>query len=121
MNKIKVPKDRKPKVVFYSDVVGWAWHNKSKFLKDYLSDEYDIDIAFALNPSAGVGLYNGSHDLYFTYGYSYVGDMLRLKIPRDRIVTGVTAHRPTGVIKPQMKKAGHLHANSIMLKLELEG
>jgi len=58
------------------------------------------------------------HDLYFTFGYSYV-DFL-YSVPKYKKATGVTAHRPRNIILPKMKQAGHLHANSMMLYRELQ-
>jgi len=117
--KISVPAYRKPKILFMADVKNWAWWIKSKYLEKYLSDEYDIDVICVIGKGC-ISHYNipaNDYDLYFTFGYTYVDYILG--IPRFKRVTGVTAHRPRHVIQPQMKKAGNVHANSMMLYNEL--
>lgn len=117
--KISVPAYRKPKVLFMADVKNWAWWIKSKYLEKYLSDEYNIDVICVVGPGC-ISHYNipaNDYDLYFTFGYTYVDYIL--SIPRFKRVTGVTAHRARHVIQPQMKKAGNIHANSMMLYNEL--
>ena len=102
-----------------ADVKNWAWWIKSKYLEKYLSDEYDIDTICVVGPGC-MSHYNipaNDYDLYFTFGYTYVDYILN--IPRFKRVTGVTAHRARHVIQPQMKKAGNIHANSMMLYNEL--
>jgi len=117
---IKVDSNRKPKILFISDVKGWAWWIKSQYLKKYLSDEFDIDITCVL----GEGCVKTSqinqkkYDLYFTYGFSYINFLSR--VPKRKKITGITAHRRRNVIFPKMKMAGHHHANSIMLLKELQ-
>ncbi len=108
---------RKPKVMFISDVAGWAWHYKSKKLKEHLSDEFHIDIIWLLGPGHK-RIKPRSHDLYVTFGYSYI-DYLSKVSPRKKM-TGITAHRPHSVLVPQMRKAAVVHANSMMLFRELE-
>ncbi len=117
--KVSVPVYRKPKILFMADVKNWAWWIKSKYLEKYLSDEYDIDVVCVVGPGC-ISHYNipaNDYDLYFTFGYTYVDYIL--SIPRFKRVTGVTAHRARHVIQPQMKKAGNIHANSMMLYNEL--
>lgn len=113
--------DRKPKILFITDVKGWAWWIKSEYLKKYLSDEFDIDIINVISKNGGYQLGNVNqkkYDLYFTYGFSYI-DFLTA-VPLKRKITGVTAHRARNVIFPKMKLAGHQHANSILLLKELQ-
>lgn len=112
-------KDRKPRILFVSDVKGWAWWIKSHFLKQHLSDEFDIDVKCVLGegsiPANRIDhLY---YDLYFTYGFSYIDAFAR--VPKNKKATGITAHRRKNVIFPKMKMAGHIHANSKMLLKEL--
>lgn len=110
---------RKPRILFIADVKGWAWWIKSEYLKQYLSDEFDIEIVCV--HSTGCIPYhqvNQTHyDLYFTYGYSYIDFLYR--VPKFKKATGITAHRAKNVIFPKMKVAGHVHANSKMLLKEL--
>lgn len=117
---VRIDGERKPKILLISDVKGWAWWNKSEFLKEYLSDEFNIHITCAIEPQHGGHIEKGKFDLYFTYGYSYVDYVTRKGVPKDKIVTGVTAHRPHNTIRGPMNRAGNLHANSLMLKKELE-
>lgn len=99
-------------VLLISDVRGWAWWNKSHYLKYYLQDEFNIDIISVIGPGAQ-GINMNKYNLYLTYGYSYI-DRLR-RIPKNKKMTGVTAHRADSVIKAAMKKTNHVHANSMML------
>ena len=105
------------KILLISDVRGWAWWNKSQYLKYYLSDEFNFDIINVIGPGAQ-GVPNDGYDLYFTYGFSYI-DRLR-RIPKNKKMTGVTAHRPESVIRTAMRKTNHIHANSIMLMEEVK-
>ena len=108
---------RKPKVLLISDVRGWAWHYKSQQIQKHLSDEFNIDIVWLLGRGAS-RIKDRTHDLYVTFGYSYV-DYLKSIAPRKKI-TGITAHRPHSVLSPQMRKAAVVHANSMMLYKELQ-
>ena len=102
---------KKPKVVFVSDVKNWAWYFKSLELKKYLSDEFDIDIVCVL---AGEKI-TKKYDIYFTFGYSYIDIDALKKIPREKKITGVTAHRPIDIIASKMNQAYAVHANSRLL------
>jgi glycosyltransferase involved in cell wall biosynthesis len=117
--KIELDGDRKPAILIITDVKGWAWWLKSQYIKEHLSDEFDIDIKCVIGEGCipPHKIDQNSYDLYFTYGFSYI-DLL-YRVPRNRKVTGVTAHRRKNVIFPKMKMAGHHHANSKMLLNEL--
>lgn len=117
--RVKISNDRKPKILFISDVKGWAWWNKSLILKKYLSDEFDIDVICVLGEGSIPmnRIDQNKYDLYFTYGYSYI-DLL-YRVPKFKKATGITAHRPKRMIFPKMRMADHVHANSIMLLKEL--
>ena len=109
----------RPKILFVSDVSGWAWWNKSKYLQMYLADEFDIEVICVIGPDAKTGGINpGRYDLYFTYGYSYVMFLNGVELPKR--VTGVTAHRPKKVIQRYMNMADHIHANSLLLLNEVK-
>jgi glycosyltransferase involved in cell wall biosynthesis len=118
---LSVDPNRKPKILFMTDVKGWAWWIKSEYIKKYLSDEFDIDIKNLLEDN-GAKLYHTinkqGYDLYFSYGFSYI-DFLR-GVPKNKKVCGVTAHRAKNVIFPKMKMARYHHANSMMLLKELQ-
>lgn len=114
----------KPKILLIPDVRGWAWWHKSQYLKKYLSDEFEFDIKLGLTEKGNYvkrdmvrGL-NKKYDLYMTFGWSFV-DMLK-HVPMKKRITGVTAHRKDGVIKPNMMKAYWRHANSRMLFRQLK-
>lgn len=117
--RIKITDNRKPKILFISDVKGWAWWIKSEYLKKYLSDEFDISLVCVVGPGSTPydKVDQSKYDLYFTYGYSYIDFLYR--VPKFKKVTGITAHRDKRVIFPKMKIAGHVHANSMMLLREL--
>lgn len=117
---VKVDLNRKPKILFVTDVKGWAWWIKSEYIKKYLSDEFDIDIQHVIADNGGRihGKINQNiYDLYFIYGFSYIDIFSR--VPKHKKVCGVTAHRHRNVIFSKMKMAGHHHANSMMLLKEL--
>ena len=112
--------NRKPKILFISDVKGWAWWIKSEYLKKYLSDEFNIDIKHVVTPYNKIDfskIDQQAYDFYFTYGFSYINFLNR--VPKKRKATGVTAHRAERVIRPKMCLADHVHANSLMLLKEL--
>ena len=116
---IEVPLDYKPKILFICDVMGWAWWIKSHYLKKHLSDEFRIDVTCVLGDGCAPSnrINQNAYDLYFTYGFSYIDFLYR--VPKNKKVTGITAHRQKNVIFPKMKMAGHHHANSKMLLDEL--
>ena len=117
-NERDVPiQEKRKKILLISDVCGWAWWNKSRYLQMYLKDEFNIDIICVLGPESK-GINKGKYDLYLTYGYSYVG--LLQPVPFEKRITGITAHRPPNTIKSYMKLAKNLHANSRMLENELK-
>ncbi len=113
---IKIEK-RKPRILMICDVKEWAWWNKSVYLKKYLSDEFDIDI-INIHGNGKSSVNKNNYDIYLTYGYSFVTYLNG--IPKHKKITGVTAHRPKHLIVNQMKRCGYIHANSLLLKKELE-
>jgi len=117
--RIPINKDSKPKILFISDVKGWAWWNKSLILKKHLSDEFDIDVRAVLGEGSTPAnrIDQKAYDLYFTYGFSYIDFLYR--VPKFKKSTGITAHRAKHVIFPKMRMADHIHANSMMLLKEL--
>lgn len=111
-----IKKDRPP-ILLMADVCGWAWWNKSQYLEAYLADDYDIKVISLIGPESS-GVNARRFRLYVTYGYSYV---LRLQnVPKERRVTGVTAHRPLNLLKGSMSFADNVHANSKMLLHDLK-
>jgi len=118
MNK-DIKKDvNKKSILLICDVMGWAWWNKSQYLKYYLADHYNIDIINIIGVNSLPINLNANYDLWFTYGYSYINHLKR--IPKHKKITGVTAHRPMTVIKRWMQKAENIHANSILLLKEMQ-
>lgn len=106
----------KPKILIMCDVTGWAWWIKSEYLYYYLSNYYDIDIRSAIGGHKGRIDFK-SYDICFTYGYSYVSNIMKSNF--NRRVAGVTAHRPIDAIVHNLSKAKWLHANSILLYNEI--
>ena len=112
------PKNPLAKILLITDVCGWAWWNKSRYLQHYLGDEFDIDVVCVLGPERG-GINVNKYDLYLTFGYSYVGYLRR--VAKRKRITGITAHRPKNMLLGSMRQANNLHANSMMLFKELKG
>jgi|WetSurMetagenome_2_1015567.scaffolds.fasta_scaffold02911_17 glycosyltransferase involved in cell wall biosynthesis len=111
---------RKPRILFCADVIGWAWDQKSRVLQKYLSDEFDISITYLHEPN-NAGIDVAFYDLYFLYGWNNVERLF--KIPKERKIAGVTAHKPEITMKsyivPQLKCVMWHHANSVLLLEEL--
>ena len=106
----------KPKICIFTDVKGWAWWIKSEYIKKYLRHFYDIDIVNVVGGKREVDY--EKYDLFFTYGYSYVSNIRRA--PKERRISGITAHRPIEIISPKMSLVGWTHANSVLLYNELK-
>lgn len=110
---------RKPRILICSDVGNWAWAKKSAEIKRFLSDEFDISITNLLEKR---DVDTANFDLYLTYGWSYIGHIRQA--PKERCISGVTAHKGREAlianIIPSMKRVGWCHANSVLLKDELE-
>jgi len=115
-NGMIINKNRK-RIMLVSDVCGWAWWNKSQYLKAYLADEFDINPIYIIGDGAARSIPKNKYDLYVTYGYSYVPYVAQTD--RSKVVTGITAHRALHLLKPYMNMAGHVHANSRMLEADL--
>lgn len=114
--KIKKEK-RKPKILLICDVRNWAWWNKSEYIKKYLSNEFEFDI-INIHGNGRQGINKKNYDIYLTYGYSFVNYLNG--IPKHKKVTGVTAHRSKSMLLNRMKQCGYVHANSLLLKKDLE-
>lgn len=108
--------NKTPKVLFICDVKNWAWYYKSLELKRYLCDDFDIDIACVL---AGDKINPKAYDIYFTFGHSYIDIEPLRSIPREKKITGATAHRSSDILRPKMNQAIAIHANSILLANEM--
>jgi glycosyltransferase involved in cell wall biosynthesis len=113
--------ERKPRILLLSDVPNWAWAIKSNEIKTHISDEFDIDIVHLLSHNQRSFDVN-RYDLYVTFGWSYVGNIRA--VPMERRVSGVTAHKGKEFFKnniaPALRNVKWHHANSILLKQELE-
>lgn len=109
-------KGRKPRILLLSDVKGWAWWIKSQYLIKYLSEEFKFSIINVVE-DRNKSIKTNSYDLYFTFGWAYISRLG--SIPIQKRLTGVTAHRPSKIIKSKMRLAGTLHANSMLLYNEL--
>lgn len=113
-------KTHRPNILLICDVKNWAWWNKSLYLKKHLSDDFNFEIIYIVGKGKDRTTYINAdkHDLFFTYGWTYI-DMLN-PIPKEKKITGMTAHRIKKVVEPRMKKAVAVHANSMMLYEELK-
>lgn len=111
-------KSYRPNILLISDVKNWAWWNKSLYLKKYLSDDFNFELVHIVGKGRTTYINADKHDLFFTYGWTYI-DMLN-PIPKERKITGMTAHRTKKVVELRMQKAIAVHANSIMLYEELK-
>ena len=92
MNDGIVHKGGKRKILLICDVRGWAWWNKSQYLKHYLHDDFNIDIINVIGPGKTHPPIGG-YDLWFTYGYSYIQSLG--KIPKKK---GRSEERPFQVL-----------------------
>lgn len=114
--------ERKPKIIMIGDVRGWAWDIKTKQIVKYLSDEFEIINFPMLEEKKGIN--TKAYDLYFTYGWSVVNHISANSIPKERRISGVTAHKGKDFFKNTIAKSMRLvkwhHANSIMLLNEMK-
>jgi len=107
----------KPKILMVCDVKGWAWWIKSHYIKKYLSNEFDIDIINIIGDGRK-SINKKKYDIYFTFGYSFIHYFNN--IPKNKKITGITAHRNIKKISSSLKQAGFLHANSMLLYNEFK-
>jgi glycosyltransferase involved in cell wall biosynthesis len=99
------------------DVEGWAWDIKTQYLKRYLDEYYDIDIAYTSYKKDKID--KNKYDLLFSYGFAFTHYITNKK-NKEKCVTGVTAHRKKiQVVKPMQQTKWH-HANSVLLYNELK-
>jgi len=66
----------KPKILIVCDVKGWAWWIKSNYIKNYISNYYDIDIISVVNKNRKSVDYK-SYDIYYSYS-NEIGEKFRL-------------------------------------------
>lgn len=112
-----------PRVLVLADVPNWAWARKAAALKLYLAGRIDVTIAYSTDMSATKVIRSGEHDLYHTFEVSQVGT-----IPEGwPMTTGITAHvvrnweeRSPGCVREWAQRAIGFHANSMLLKREME-
>jgi glycosyltransferase involved in cell wall biosynthesis len=111
----------KPKVAILADVKNWAWARKSEQLKRYLSDEFEIAIAYLYDRSPDP--IPTGRDLYHTFEVFQAS-----RLPASlSYVTGMTAHVwPTwekqhgpGTVRRWASGALAFHANSKLLESEM--
>ena len=115
VNKWRKKKDVKsdiPRVLIIVDVPGWAWDIKTKCIKHWLKDEYEIVIKYQNEIPDFI---EEDYDLYFAYDCPYVR-RFKKKDPR-RIIGGVTAHTYINFpdYKELLESCGSVHANSMLL------
>lgn len=76
----------KKKILLLPDVRGWAWGIKSRYIKKYLNDEFDVDIHYISEKPLDKN--NDIYDLYLTYTPVHLSSLKH--IDRDRKLTGLT-------------------------------
>lgn len=117
------PVGNPPRVLVISDVPNWAWARKAAALKQYLAGRIRVDVVHTTEADTNRIIRSAAHDLYHTFEVVQVG-----AVPHGwPMTTGITAHvvkqweekRP-GAVREWAARAVGFHANSIMLKLELE-
>lgn len=81
---------RKPRVLILADVPGWAYDINSRGLREALSDEFDIDIAY-LHHGPQPNLRPDYYDLYHVC--CWVDLVGRYGIEKERFVKEVSSHR----------------------------
>lgn len=77
---------KKFKILLLPDVTNWAWGIKSRYIKKYLDDEFDIDIHYISEKKLDIK--NDIYDLYLTYTPVHLSSLRH--IDRDRKLTGLT-------------------------------
>ncbi len=111
----KKPLTAVPTINIIVDVRGWAWDFKAQHLKQYLSDEFNINIVYASDSSPKLW---SDNNVWFSFEYFAQYERM-IRVP---YVTGVTAH--TYVNFPSfdkyLKSATAIHANSRMLYEEIK-
>lgn len=113
----------RPKILVLADVPNWAWAKKAEQLKRYLSDDFDIDIAFLGNEWAPRG-----YDLYHTFEVSQIHQHGLTRRAWGKLATGITAHvwrtwdarHGEGTVRRWASEADAFHANSKLLQAEME-
>lgn len=117
------PVSNPPRVLVLADVPNWAWARKAAALKKYLSGRIDVTVVYSTDHEATKTIRAATHDLYHTFEVSQIGT-----IPVGwPMTTGITAHvaqnwessRP-GIMREWASRAIGFHANSILLKREME-
>ena len=111
----------KPSILLLVDVLGWAWDEKARNLKKWLSDEFNICIRYFQTSPVDKFTRNEEFDLYFSFecGSARFVD----NRPSEKKITGVTSHTFTslrGPWKQGLESSGVLHANSKLLQKELQ-
>jgi glycosyltransferase involved in cell wall biosynthesis len=112
-----------PRVLVLADVPNWAWARKAAALKRHLAGRIDVTIAYSTDQTTNAVIRRAGHDLYHTFEVCQVG-VIPVGWP---MTTGITAHvvhtweekRP-GSVREWADRAIGFHANSILLKRELE-
>jgi glycosyltransferase involved in cell wall biosynthesis len=117
------PVGKPPRVLVIADVPNWAWARKAAALKQHLAGRIDVTIVFSTDQGTNLAVRAAAHDLYHTFEVSQVGT-----VPAGwPMTTGITAHvvgtweaKQPGCVQQWASRAVGFHANSMMLKRELE-
>ena len=113
----------RPRVLVMADVPGWAWDWKARAYRQYLSDAFDVVVAYRAGYYAEpIPASFSSFALVHTFEFPQV-DLVPLDYP-GKLVTGLTAHVwPTwGPERVQVwaDRAAALHGNSRLLVQEIQ-
>lgn len=76
----------KKKILLLPDVRNWAWGIKSRYIKKYLDNEFDVDIHYISEKTLNKN--NDIYDLYLTYTPVHLSSLRH--VDRDRKLTGLT-------------------------------
>lgn len=80
--------DSMKKILLIADVPNWAWGIKSRYIKKYLSNEFEIDIVY-LNKEKKFDL---TYDIYFSYSPYLMNSIKNHKLRKITGLTGKTCY-----------------------------
>jgi len=101
------------KIMLLVDVKTWAWGIKSRYIKKYLSDEFDVEIRY-LDDGDPVPK-EDTHDIYVTFWPRHISHIERF--PVEKRVTGITSLAAAEKVKgiDFNSKCAAFHANNMEL------
>lgn len=112
----------KPSVLIIADVPDWAWERKAKAYERWLSDEFEISIAYQTQQLPDLSRF----DLVHLFEVSQIGLVVE-RFPETRpfkLVAGLTANvwRTWGALRMQqwVRRVDALHGNSLLIYHDLK-